>query len=63
LKRQFPKNIFFKCRKGKTNIPEQYKYGMFDFYERYPSAEARNKAVKRFYDVAGYPESSCPIII
>jgi hypothetical protein len=47
----------------KSNIPENYKYQMFDFHERYPSAEARNQKVKEWYDRFGWPAFDAPIII
>jgi hypothetical protein len=64
IKKLSTNNIYFKCSKKETNIPEQYKYTMFNFHDRYPSAQKRNAAVKEFYErIGGCPEKVCPLII
>jgi hypothetical protein len=45
LKRQCGHTCFyFKCFRNQTNIPENYKFMIHDFYERYSTVEKRNEA-------------------
>jgi hypothetical protein len=61
LKKQYENSFYFKCTKNQTNIPENYKYTMFDYYERYPSVEKRNQAVGKYYERCGVSNTHFPL--
>lgn len=55
--------FYFITDKNHSNIPEEYKFRIHGFYERYNSYEKRNEALNRINQYIPNYYDLCPLII